>query len=308
VASLVFALSGWVCSGLGIGMAQNLRHVPWLFVLAAALLLGAPILVRWFYGARREFAYASLVFVTALTWPIFTRAVPEPQDRIARGRAVYISEGCINCHSQYVKPGSRDELLWGPVRPIEDSLREAPPLFGNRRQGPDLMNVGNRRSRDWLKAHFISPRVLSKGSSMPSYEYLFSDDRGEALVEYLLSLGAGESRWDLIQNWSLGTTNDGSIPASHGRDLFRQHCAMCHGQVSGSPGAMANAFRKAPPDLAQGPFTFAPPALPAPLRQAVLARIIKFGLPGTDMPGHEYLADRDLFALMQYVEQCSQKR
>jgi cytochrome c1 len=36
-------------------------------------------------------------------------------------------------------------------------------------------------------------------------------------------------------------------------------------------------------------------------RREKLARIIKFGLPGTDMPGHETLSDEELTALTNFV-------
>ena len=70
---------------------------------------------------------------------------------IARGRRVYVGEGCVHCHSQYVRPASRDVVLWGPFRPLD--RRQRPPLVGNRRQGPDLSNVGNRRSPEWQRLH-----------------------------------------------------------------------------------------------------------------------------------------------------------
>jgi cytochrome c oxidase cbb3-type subunit 2 len=42
---------------------------------------------------------------------------------------------------------------------------------------------------------------------------------------------------------------------------------------------------------------YAPVSLPAALRLKLIAHIIKFGLPGTDMPGHEYLPDEEVAAL-----------
>jgi len=42
-----------------------------------------------------------------------------------------------------------------------------------------------------------------------------------------------------------------------------------------------------------------------------LAQIAKFGIPGTDMPGHEYLSDADIASislwLSQVIAQSSQK-
>ena len=90
-------------------------------------------------------------------------------------------------------PATTDVTRWGPARGID--REQQPPLIGNRRQGPDLTNVGLRRTRDWQRAHLIDPRSVSPGSRMPSYAHLFDtgDARGTALVEYLGGLGRPES-------------------------------------------------------------------------------------------------------------------
>lgn len=123
---------------------------------------------------------------------IATALRPEPVlTGAALGRQVYISEGCMHCHSQYIRPGTHDEALWGAAHDPEFSRRGAPALIGNRRQGPDLMNVGQRRTRDWQRLHLLAPRLVSPHSRMPSYAHLFAGDdpRGEALLDYLDSLG-----------------------------------------------------------------------------------------------------------------------
>jgi len=114
---------------------------------------------------------------------------------VRRGREVYIAEGCIHCHSQYVRPDTDDGVWWGPVRPLQELERQHPPLFGNRRQGPDLLNVGSRRPAEWLRLQLESPRIAMPGSRMPSYAHLFRDGRkdGEALLAYLLSLKPPEN-------------------------------------------------------------------------------------------------------------------
>lgn len=117
-------------------------------------------------------------------------AASAQDELVRRGRGVYIAEGCIHCHSQYVRPGTSDEEWWGPVRPLAELERSRPPLFGNRRQGPDLLNVGNRRTPEWLRLQLQSPRSVMPGSRMPSYARLFRPGHadGEALLAYLLSL------------------------------------------------------------------------------------------------------------------------
>lgn len=179
-------------------MALNLGHVPRAFVALAG---GAVVLVivplgRVRRGLETWVPAALALAVVALmslsppepaAEPLVDSVVESPSTPMQRGRLVYIAEGCINCHSQLVRPLVAD-ARYGPARPLDRS--ERPPLVGLRRQGPDLSNVGLRRQPEWLRAHLISPRALVPHSTMPSYDHLFaaSDSRGEDLVEYLGSL------------------------------------------------------------------------------------------------------------------------
>lgn len=118
------------------------------------------------------------------------QAAPPGEDPVALGRAVYVSEGCLHCHSQYVRPVGLDTELWGPPTDPDQALAQRPVLIGNRRQGPDLANVGLRRDRTWNRLHLENPGSVSPGSRMPSYAHLFraGDTRGEALLSYLEAL------------------------------------------------------------------------------------------------------------------------
>lgn len=107
------------------------------------------------------------------------------------GRQVYVAEGCIHCHSQYLRPRTTDEIWWGEAQDLAFSRQQAPVLIGNRRQGPDLMLTGRWKIREWQRRHLIDPRSVVPTSRMPEYAYLFAegDTRGEALLDYLESLG-----------------------------------------------------------------------------------------------------------------------
>lgn len=142
-------------------------------------------------GAR--FSFYLLVAVLATSVFEFSLSREEPVrggDSVALGRQVYVSEGCIHCHSQYVRPVGQDQVLWGESTSVERALAQEPVLIGNRRQGPDLANVGQRRSSGWNRLHLMEPSALVQGSRMPSYRYLFEpgDERGEALLVYLSTL------------------------------------------------------------------------------------------------------------------------
>jgi hypothetical protein len=202
LAGPVFGIAGWLGSALGVGMAQDLHRVPPLFLVAAGGLLLAALVDLPGPTPRRELARHGLTALFALAATAYfgleerpgppPRSLPEAaaaKEGAARGRLVYIAEGCIYCHSQYVRPGTRDEALWGPHREL-DRERERPPLIGLRRQGPDLSNVGRRHDAAWLRLQLEDPRAVEVFSAMPSYRHLFApgDRRGEDLVAYLESL------------------------------------------------------------------------------------------------------------------------
>lgn len=142
-------------------MGQHLGGVPPAFVLVAGAFVLTPELLRLFRQRRREVTATIAILAAAFCIErgiVAVDASRYPLSPAERGRAVYISEGCINCHSQYVRPDTPDVLMWGPAQTLEELRREHTPLIGNRRQGPDLAEVGNRRSPLWLKATSITHR------------------------------------------------------------------------------------------------------------------------------------------------------
>jgi hypothetical protein len=114
------------------------------------------------------------------------------------GRQVYIGEGCWHCHSQFVRPVSNESLRFGPVSQTPEYQNELqrPVMFGTRRVGPDLSREGGRRSNDWHAVHFFRPQLVSTGSPMPDYPWLFEgapdqpNRRGLALITYVQWLGS----------------------------------------------------------------------------------------------------------------------
>lgn len=89
-----------------------------------------------------------------------------------KGRAIYIREGCHNCHSQMIRP-FRDELeRYGHYSLAAESMYDHPFQWGSKRTGPDLARVGGKYSDDWHRTHMINPRALVPESIMPSYPFL----------------------------------------------------------------------------------------------------------------------------------------
>ncbi|HVO27993.1 MAG TPA: cbb3-type cytochrome c oxidase subunit II [Candidatus Margulisiibacteriota bacterium] len=113
------------------------------------------------------------------------------------GKANYIAEACWHCHSQFVRPVSKEDLRFGPVStpPEYQNMMNLPHLFGTRRVGPDLIREAGKHSNDWHVAHFYDPRSVAPYSVMPSYPWFFDADkrpneRGLALVAYVQWLGS----------------------------------------------------------------------------------------------------------------------
>jgi cytochrome c oxidase cbb3-type subunit 2 len=136
---------------------------------------------------------------------------------------------------------------------------------------------------------------------MPSFDFLFRDHRGGDLVAYLASLrGAGtlqhqeqEAHWHPTAAAWTQASFDG------GERLFRRYCATCHS--AGGKTRWQAAFKRFPPDLTVGPFQHLQPSDSNAQRMDRLARIAKFGIPATDMPGHEYLSDQDIASISLWL-------
>ena len=297
IAATIFTVAGWFGSAAGIGMAQDLARIPTGLIMAAVLIGG--LALCWRPRNAGALAIALLLFLSAKT---DLRA-----DEASLGREVYIAEGCMHCHSQYIRPRSAADVeRWGPATSLGQARIAAPPLFGTRRQGPDLANVGNRRSPEWNRLHLIAPQAVSPGSRMPSYAYLFShhDPRGEALVAYLESLGATEiaSRRAQTAQWTPKT--DAAITPERAKKLFAQACAPCHGPEGQGTGPVASQFLVRPPDWTQSVWRHVTDDVAL---EANLSRIIKFGLPGLPMAGHEYLPDEEIVGLARLVMTLHQR-
>jgi cbb3-type cytochrome c oxidase subunit II len=308
-AAAFMAIAGWIGSAAALGLAlrQTSAHIPqWTLLIALVVGLAAlarPLLSIRIQSAARAAAVLILFSVFAFQAPS-AFAVELPADPlIAAGRRVYIAEGCIHCHSQFIRPGTPDVLLWGPAHPLAEVLAAEPPLLGNRRQGPDLANVGNRRSPEWNRLHLIAPRTVSPGSRMPSYAYLFrgDDSRGEALLAYLESLGADTlpARLETIARWQPSAASP-AAPAhpAQTQKLFQQLCASCHGPTGQADGPLSTQLSLRPPDFSASTWR----RFPSPPDDTTLARLIKFGLPGSPMAGHETLPDTEILSLAAYVK------
>jgi cytochrome c oxidase cbb3-type subunit II len=137
--------------------------------------------------------YAALAIMMGVTpGVVLSKSPPLPgvvplTEAQARGREVYVGEGCSYCHTQLVRPLAQDRV-WGRASVAGDYTYSTPQLLGTERTGPDLSNVGQRQpSEVWQSIHLYEPRSLVTGSIMPAYPWMFvlkdKADTGDVVVD-----------------------------------------------------------------------------------------------------------------------------
>jgi cytochrome c oxidase cbb3-type subunit I/II len=89
------------------------------------------------------------------------------------GRDLYIREGCVNCHTQMVRPFRSETERYGEYSKAGEFVYDHPFLWGSKRTGPDLHRVGDKYSNSWHYNHMLAPDAVSTGSIMPAYPWLF---------------------------------------------------------------------------------------------------------------------------------------
>jgi cytochrome c oxidase cbb3-type subunit 2 len=91
------------------------------------------------------------------------------------GRQLYISNNCVACHSQLIRPFKNETDRYGSYSLSGEYGYDRPFLWGSKRTGPDLMRVGNYRTTDWHENHMMDPAAVVPGSIMPAYPWLFTN-------------------------------------------------------------------------------------------------------------------------------------
>lgn len=93
------------------------------------------------------------------------------------GRDLYIREGCVNCHSQMIRPFRSEVERYGEYSKSGEYVYDHPFLWGSKRTGPDLMRIGGKYSNNWHFNHMWDPQSTSEGSIMPAYKWLFDNEK-----------------------------------------------------------------------------------------------------------------------------------
>lgn len=227
----------------------------------------------------------------------------------ARGRQIFVREGCFYCHTQFTRLQDRG---YGPLVKAGDYVFEAPHQLGTARTGPDLTNEGGRYPSEWQKAHLIEPRAVKPGSIMPSFSYLTDRDMND-LVAYIQSMGnerkvlhyveapeeytlASEPGRALQARKHVDTDSDSASNA--GRGIYQQNCAACHGMEGRGNGPNSISLEKKPANLTR-PFYKQYP-------DDFWFYRISEGVAGTRMPRWaETLTEEQRWYLVAYVKSLS---
>jgi cytochrome c oxidase cbb3-type subunit 2 len=120
-------------------------------------------------------------------------------EQAIKGKAIYIANGCVGCHTQQVRNVDMDKV-WGQRPGIAadyasikrtDFWRNTATLMGTERTGPDLSNIGKRQpSVDWNLVHLYNPRIVVKESVMPAYPWMFTIKKDTAKGDVIVNVPA----------------------------------------------------------------------------------------------------------------------
>ena len=130
---------------------------------------------------------ALIAFFTVVFTVVFlptTTFEPPPSDnwrplteQEMSGRNVFLANGCIYCHSGFVRPQdvlASQYYLYPRAAEPGDYMGdgETPNLFGTIRTGPDLSQSGGFHPDDWHYAHYNNARFTTPYSVMPQFSFL----------------------------------------------------------------------------------------------------------------------------------------
>lgn len=135
--------------------------------------------------------------------------VHEYTEQEQRGIQIYLSQGCVYCHTQQIRHLASDERRYGwrlvnaPASESWEYVNDRINFLGTKRTGPDLARVGGKYSSEWHWAHFKNPRdmgekfpdrkgIYERASIMPSFAYL-SDEEIKDLTAYVQTLGRNKN-------------------------------------------------------------------------------------------------------------------
>ncbi len=99
------------------------------------------------------------------------------------GRDIYISNGCVSCHSQMIRPFRSEVERYGEYSKAGEFVYDHPFLWGSKRTGPDLHRIGGKYNDNWHFNHMYDPQSTSPGSIMPAYQWIIKNELDKSNIE-----------------------------------------------------------------------------------------------------------------------------
>jgi len=235
-------------------MAIQLYRSPiWFAVLATAVILVGTVVTMF------------VPMMTEQMHPVLEGVKPYTALQLA-GRDVYQREGCINCHTQTVRPLKTEVMRYGEYSKAGEFAFDRPFLWGSKRTGPDLARVGGKYPDAWHYKHFENPQFQYPESNMPPYGWLKKKHLDSAAIgRHMRALGFPYDQHDLAELGekteldalvaylqTLGAVvrarvAEAAVPAvaavpevnpfagdpkviAMGKHEFEEHCFFCHGE------------------------------------------------------------------------------
>ncbi|SIT79932.1 cytochrome-c oxidase, cbb3-type subunit I [Pontibacter indicus] len=132
-----------------------------------------------------------------------------------QGRDLYIKEGCVNCHTQMVRPFRSETERYGEYSKAGEFVYDHNFLWGSKRTGPDLHRVGGKYPHSWHYHHMLDPTSMSPGSIMPAYPWLFEQD---------VDLSTTQKKLEVLKQ--LGVPYEDEYIANANEELMKQAKAI----------------------------------------------------------------------------------
>ncbi|MDA8082509.1 MAG: cbb3-type cytochrome c oxidase subunit II [Nitrospiraceae bacterium] len=236
-------------------MAGDLYRKPIMFAVVATVVILIGTVATMFYP-----------MLTAEMHPKLENLKPFTALQLA-GRDIYQREGCVNCHTQTVRPLKTEVLRYGEYSKAGEFAYDRPFLWGSKRTGPDLARVGGKYPDAWHYRHMENPQSMFAQSNMPAYAFLkeakldaaeteahmkalsFPYQKEEidalgaktemdAVVAYLQVIGTAVKKAVAPAEAQAGGIKGSHIPnplagkaeaIARGKELYSRDCASCHG-------------------------------------------------------------------------------
>ena len=193
--------------------------------------------------------------VATVFYPMFTPGMHPKLDNLVQyrplelaGKDIYQREGCMNCHTQTVRPLKTEVMRYGEYSKAGEFAYDRPFLWGSKRTGPDLARIGLRWPVAKLHySHFEDPRSFAAKSNMPSYGWLkehalkpgsikaHMDAQGFSYTDEDIKALGGKNELDALVSYMLWLGHAVKPAAAAAADvgagaaLFSDNCSGCHG-------------------------------------------------------------------------------